>query len=121
MASPLTGEPHPFFRIQSSAWVNVVALTAAEELVMMGLRLNEGISLSRWRALAPIPDVRIAELEEMGLLVTGELVFELGLQLDLSFDRCARSVCVCGKGVGVDSHLSFFLFCINPGNAGSVS
>jgi ADP-ribose pyrophosphatase len=35
MASPLTGEPHPFFRIQSSAWVNVVALTAAEELVMV--------------------------------------------------------------------------------------
>jgi 8-oxo-dGTP pyrophosphatase MutT (NUDIX family) len=35
MESPITGESHPFFRIHSSAWVNVVALTDAEELVMV--------------------------------------------------------------------------------------
>ena len=35
MESPLTGKPHPFFRIESPAWVNVVALTAQEELVLI--------------------------------------------------------------------------------------
>jgi ADP-ribose pyrophosphatase len=35
MASPTTGEPHPFFRIESPEWVNVVALTPAEDLVMV--------------------------------------------------------------------------------------
>ncbi len=35
MESPVTGVGHPFYRIESSAWVNVVALTAAEELVLI--------------------------------------------------------------------------------------
>jgi ADP-ribose pyrophosphatase len=35
MESPLTGKPHPFFRIESPEWVNVVALTTADELVMV--------------------------------------------------------------------------------------
>ena len=35
MQSPTTGDTHPFYRIESPAWVNVVALTAAEELVMV--------------------------------------------------------------------------------------
>ena len=35
MESPHTGDPHPFYRIESPAWVNVVALTAREELVMI--------------------------------------------------------------------------------------
>jgi ADP-ribose diphosphatase len=35
MASPKTGEPHPFYRIESSEWVNVVALTERDELVMV--------------------------------------------------------------------------------------
>jgi 8-oxo-dGTP pyrophosphatase MutT (NUDIX family) len=35
MESPLTGKPHPFFRIESPEWVNIVALTAGEELVMV--------------------------------------------------------------------------------------
>ena len=35
MESPTTGRPHPFYRIASPAWVNVVALTAREELVMV--------------------------------------------------------------------------------------
>jgi 8-oxo-dGTP pyrophosphatase MutT (NUDIX family) len=35
MASPRTGDAHPFYRIESPAWVNVVALTAEEELVMV--------------------------------------------------------------------------------------
>jgi hypothetical protein len=47
MASPLTGEPHPFFRIQSSAWVNVVALTAAEELVMVR-QFRQGFPVASW-------------------------------------------------------------------------
>ena len=33
--SPTTGEPHPFYRIDSADWVNVVALTEADELVMV--------------------------------------------------------------------------------------
>ena len=33
--SPTTGEAHPFYRIASPAWVNVVALTPEEELVMV--------------------------------------------------------------------------------------
>ncbi len=35
MESPSTGDPHPFFRIESPAWVNVVALTEQDELVMV--------------------------------------------------------------------------------------
>lgn len=35
MQSPHTGSSHPFYRIESPAWVNVVALTAADELVMV--------------------------------------------------------------------------------------
>ena len=35
MESPLTGKPHPFYRIESPAWVNIVALTEAEELVLI--------------------------------------------------------------------------------------
>ncbi|HIF94547.1 MAG: NUDIX hydrolase [Myxococcales bacterium] len=35
MRSPTTEETHPFYRIESPEWVNVVALTAADELVMV--------------------------------------------------------------------------------------
>ncbi len=35
MESPHTGDPHPFYRIRSPAWVNVVALTESDELVMV--------------------------------------------------------------------------------------
>ena len=35
MESPITGEPHPFYRIESPDWVNVVALTEDEALVMV--------------------------------------------------------------------------------------
>ena len=35
MESPLTGEPHPFYRIESPPWVNIVALTEAEDLVLI--------------------------------------------------------------------------------------
>jgi 8-oxo-dGTP pyrophosphatase MutT (NUDIX family) len=35
MESPATGDPHPFYRIESPAWVNVVALTDQNELVMV--------------------------------------------------------------------------------------
>ena len=30
--SPHTGQPHPFYRIDSADWVNIVALTPADEL-----------------------------------------------------------------------------------------
>ncbi|HTO69331.1 MAG TPA: NUDIX hydrolase [Myxococcota bacterium] len=33
--SPSTGQPHPFYRIDSSDWVNIVALTRHDELVMV--------------------------------------------------------------------------------------
>lgn len=35
MESPHTGGSHPFYRIESPAWVNVVALTPEDELVMV--------------------------------------------------------------------------------------
>lgn len=35
MESPHTGDSHPFYRIESPAWVNVVALTPGDELVMV--------------------------------------------------------------------------------------
>jgi len=35
MESPHTGDSHSFYRIESPAWVNVVALTEREELVMV--------------------------------------------------------------------------------------
>ena len=35
MESPATGQPHPFYRIASPEWVNVVALTQSDELVMV--------------------------------------------------------------------------------------
>jgi 8-oxo-dGTP pyrophosphatase MutT (NUDIX family) len=35
MESPQTGDRHPFYRIESPAWVNVVALTPDETLVMV--------------------------------------------------------------------------------------
>jgi len=33
--SPRTGEPHDFFRIDAAEWVNVVPLTAADDVVMI--------------------------------------------------------------------------------------
>ncbi len=33
--SPITGEIHPFFRIEAGEWVNVVPITADDELVMV--------------------------------------------------------------------------------------
>ncbi|MFO0691089.1 MAG: NUDIX hydrolase [Myxococcota bacterium] len=35
MESPHTGSSHPFYRIESPAWVNVVALTPRDEFVMV--------------------------------------------------------------------------------------
>lgn len=35
MEAPTTGKSHPFYRIHSPEWVNVVALTAQDELVMV--------------------------------------------------------------------------------------
>ncbi|MFK7895510.1 MAG: NUDIX hydrolase [Myxococcota bacterium] len=35
MQSPTAGTEHPFFRIESADWVNVVALTPEEDLVMV--------------------------------------------------------------------------------------
>ena len=35
MQSPHTGTSHPFYRIESPAWVNVVALTPGEDLVFV--------------------------------------------------------------------------------------
>lgn len=33
--SPHTGEDHPFYRIEASDWVNVVAVTSADQVVMV--------------------------------------------------------------------------------------
>jgi len=33
--SPHTGEPHPFYRIDAADWVNIIALTDQDEIVMV--------------------------------------------------------------------------------------
>ncbi len=53
------------------------ALTAedqATEMLLMGLRLSEGVSLSRFDALAgrPLDDAQMTELEELGMLVRSQ-------------------------------------------------
>lgn len=52
----------------------VDAADQAVEMLMMGLRLHEGIDPARYAALAghPLPDDRIRELVELGLLETGD-------------------------------------------------
>ena len=71
--SPRTGQPHPFYRIDSADWVNVVALTASNELVMVRqYRHGEG------RVTLEIPGGIVDPGETGGEAAARELLEETG-------------------------------------------
>jgi ADP-ribose pyrophosphatase len=77
MASPKTGENHPFYRIESPAWVNVVALTERDELVMVR-QFRQGA-----RAITlEIPGGLIDAGESPAQAAARELLEETGYQAD---------------------------------------
>ena len=71
--SPHTGEAHPFYRIDSADWVNVVALTPDDELVMVRqYRHGEG------RVTLEIPGGLVDPGESHGQAAVRELLEETG-------------------------------------------
>jgi ADP-ribose diphosphatase len=71
--SPHTGESHPFYRIDSSDWVNVVALTPRDELVMVRqYRHGEG------RVTLEIPGGLVDPGESTASAAARELLEETG-------------------------------------------
>ena len=71
--SPHTGVPHPFYRIDSADWVNIVALTPADELVMVRqYRHGEG------RVTLEIPGGLVDPGETGAVAAARELLEETG-------------------------------------------
>jgi ADP-ribose pyrophosphatase len=71
--SPHTGQAHPFYRIDSADWVNVVAVTPAAELVMVRqYRHGEG------RVTLEIPGGLVDPGETGGQAAARELLEETG-------------------------------------------
>ena len=57
--SPHTGATHSFFRIEADDWVNVVALTTGDELVMVRQYRHgsDEITLEIWHNRSPVEKV----------------------------------------------------------------
>ncbi len=71
--SPHTGESHPFYRIDSSDWVNIVALTTDDELVLVRqYRHGEG------RVTLEIPGGLVDPGESHAVAAARELLEETG-------------------------------------------
>jgi ADP-ribose pyrophosphatase len=77
MESPLTGEPHPFYRIESPPWVNIVALTEAEELEIPGGLVDPGETpeFAGGRELLEETGYRAGRLESLGSLNPNPALF----------------------------------------------
>jgi len=107
MRSPLTGEPHPFYRIESPAWVNVVALTPAEELVMVRqfrhgsrqvtLEIPGGIvdpgespAIAAERELLEETGYRAGRLEDLGSINPNPALFTNRVHMQVALD-CERA------------------------------
>ncbi|OUW18731.1 MAG: hypothetical protein CBD18_02170 [Opitutales bacterium TMED158] len=106
MESPLTGEPHPFYRIESPPWVNIVALTEAEELVLVrqfrhGSRVvtleipgglvdpGETPEFAGGRELLEETGYRAGRLESLGSLNPNPALFANRVHMQVALD-CVR-------------------------------
>lgn len=71
--SPHTGDIHPFYRIDASAWCNIIPLTAADEIVMVRqFRHGSG------RVTLEIPGGIVDPGESPGQAAARELIEETG-------------------------------------------
>ncbi len=103
MASPTTGEAHPFYRIESPDWVNVVALTPRDELVLVrqfrhGPRLitreipggivdpGETPAAAAGRELLEETGYRAGRLESLGSLNPNPALFANRVHMQLALD-----------------------------------
>ena len=108
MESPHTGAPHPFFRIESPAWVNVVALTPDDELVMVrqfrhGSRVvtleipgglvdpGESPAAAAGRELIEETGYRAGRLESLGSLNPNPALFGNRCHMQLALDCTAAA------------------------------
>jgi len=106
MKSPITGEPHPFYRIESPDWVNVVALTPDDALVMVrqfrhGSRVvtleipgglvdpGESAPEAAARELLEETGYRAGRLEDLGSLNPNPALFANRVHMQLALD-CVR-------------------------------
>ena len=106
MKSPITGEPHPFYRIESPDWVNVVALTPDDALVMVrqfrhGSRVvtleipgglvdpGESAPAAAARELLEETGYRAGRLEDLGSLNPNPALFANRVHMQLALD-CVR-------------------------------
>ena len=106
MESPRTGAEHTFFRIESPEWVNVVALTADEQLVLIrqyrhGARAitleipggivdpGESPSQAGGRELLEETGYRAGRLESLGSINPNPALFANRVHMQLALD-CER-------------------------------
>jgi 8-oxo-dGTP pyrophosphatase MutT (NUDIX family) len=106
MESPITGASHPFYRIESPDWVNVVALTPDDALVMVrqfrhGSRVvtleipgglvdpGESPPEAAARELLEETGYRAGRLEDLGSLNPNPALFANRVHMQLALD-CVR-------------------------------